>query len=263
LLTGMAPHSNGLIGLTHRGFQLNDHTQHLVQFLNRHGYETVLSGIQHETTEVEKLGYLLHLNKQNHTSSHEERDIRAASLVADYLHNRASNKQQQPFFISCGLFNTHRTKYDFPKTKYKVNPNYVQPPYPFYDNQQNRQDMADYMASLGMVDECVGLVLDALEASGEADNTLFIFTTDHGLAFPRMKCNLQDTGIGISLIMKVPGNKRSEEACDGLISHVDIFPTICDLIGVSPPGWLRPIPRPEGTKINRLESLSPGEQLFE
>jgi len=48
LLTGTYPHQNGMLGLAQRGFNLNDYSQHLVQFLSRHGYTTVLSGIQHE-----------------------------------------------------------------------------------------------------------------------------------------------------------------------------------------------------------------------
>lgn len=49
LLTGMAPHTNGMLGLAHRGFALYEPQKHLAAFLHRHGFETALSGIQHET----------------------------------------------------------------------------------------------------------------------------------------------------------------------------------------------------------------------
>ena len=49
-------------------------------------------------------------------------------------------------------------------------------------------------------DDSVGVVLDALKRSGREDDTIVIFTTDHGIAFPFMKCNCYDTGIGGTLI---------------------------------------------------------------
>src|SRR5690554_1143196 len=65
LLTGRYPHSNGMIGLAHRGFSIHDYDQHLARFLGRHGYETVLCGEQHEAAQTEILGYQRVLDKEN------------------------------------------------------------------------------------------------------------------------------------------------------------------------------------------------------
>lgn len=51
LLTGTYPHQCGMLGLAHRGFRLNDPRKHLAAFLKRHGYRTVLCGVQHETAD--------------------------------------------------------------------------------------------------------------------------------------------------------------------------------------------------------------------
>jgi len=48
MMSGCSPHSNGLNGLAHLGFSMDDYDQHLVQFLGRNGYETALCGQQHE-----------------------------------------------------------------------------------------------------------------------------------------------------------------------------------------------------------------------
>lgn len=85
----------------------------------------------------------------------------------------------------------------------------------------------------------MGVVLGALRDSGLADNTLVICTTDHGMAFPRLKCNLQDSGIGVMLIMRGPGGFEGGRVVDSLVSHVDIFPTLCDLLDIKAPAWLQ------------------------
>ena len=65
LLSGMSPHSCGMLGLAHRGFRM-DCSKHLVRHLNRNGYETVLTGIQHEMPKAEMIGYLKILDDQNY-----------------------------------------------------------------------------------------------------------------------------------------------------------------------------------------------------
>jgi len=236
LLSGMAPHSAGMIGLAHRGFQMNDYSCHLASFLSRSGYETAICGVQHEAAadQVDKLGYTRNLSALNTEKAPEARDLKAAQLASDFIRER----HDKPFFASVGLFNTHRTKSHFPETSHPVDPRYVMPPYPMYDTPQNREDMAGFIASAAVVDRCVGIVRQALEESGQWDNTIFIFTTDHGIAFPRMKCNLYDTGIGVSLIMHIPGMRKGQ-VVDSLVSQIDLFPTLCDLLGLTKPEWLQ------------------------
>ncbi|MCZ8516684.1 sulfatase [Paenibacillus filicis] len=239
LLTGMSPHSAGMIGLAHRGFQLNDYNQHLVQFLGHHGFETVLCGIQHEASSVDMIGYSRILDEQDYNMGQydtdwTEWDLNRAKIVASFL----KENHQNPFFLSYGMFNTHR---EYPQISEGINPNYVVPPFPLYDNEKNREEMARYISSAKVVDQCVEIVMEALNESGLENDTLVIFTTDHGPAFPFMKCNLYDTGIGVSLILKYPGNSKKGEAIDALVSQIDLFPTICDFLNLAKPDWLQGI----------------------
>ncbi len=135
-----------------------------------------------------------------------------------------------------GLHHTHRK---FPDIDPGINPDYVQPPMPLYDSRECREDMAAFMTSAMTADRYIGSVLDALRQSGKEDDTLVIYTTDHGIAFPQMKCNLYDTGIGVSLILKYPGNPLKGKAVDALVSQLDLYPTLCDLIHAEKPGWLQ------------------------
>lgn len=237
LLTGMAPHSAGMLGLTHRGFQLKDYRQHLAQYLREKGLETVLCGIQHEAPSVDMLGYDRVLDDQGYDMGKTqidwtEWDLTRANQVADFLKEDHKN----PFFLSFGMFNTHR---EFPELDEDINPAYVVPPFPLYDNSANRLEMARYMTSARVADQCVAIVLEALKETGLENDTLLIFTTDHGPAFPFMKCNLYDTGIGVALILMYPGNRRKGEVSDALVSQIDLFPTICDFLQIDKPDWLQ------------------------
>jgi arylsulfatase A-like enzyme len=103
--------------------------------------------------------------------------------------------------------------------------------------------MSEYMELLEQTDQNIAAVLRTLERQGLADSTVVIFTTDHGIAFPGMKCTLKDTGIGVSLILRAPGITKAGTVTDSLVSHIDIFPTLCDLAGLEKPDRL------EGTSL--------------
>ena len=228
LLTGQAPHSSGMTGLAHRGFFLTDYRQHIVHTLRGAGYHSALAGVQHVAAEAETIGYDEVLG-QGDTA---ERRRDAHLLAADFLHQPPA----KPFFLSVGFTETHRV---FPQPGPDDDPRYCLPPAPLPDAPEMRQDMAAFKASARLLDRRMGHVLRALDESGLRDNTLVICTTDHGIAFPRMKCNLYDGGIGVMLIMRGPGGYLGGRVSDALVSQVDIFPTLCELLGIEPPGWLQ------------------------
>lgn len=251
LMTGTSPHVNGLIGLTHRGFEIEDYSNHLAQFLSRNGYETVLAGQQHEaegkTREQAartKLGYDAIPNDPGTTEGFEaphqraEDDYATARRAAQYI-RRASD---DPYFLSIGFENTHR---EFPFDALTVNPGHLQPPDTLPDVPAVRRDMAGFATAAGYVDACVGHVIDALREAGDMEETLLLFTTDHGIPFPENKCTLFDGGIGVSLIARIPGGPRGE-VVDSLVSQLDLFPTVCDVLDLDAPDRL------EGSSIMPL-----------
>jgi arylsulfatase A-like enzyme len=101
--------------------------------------------------------------------------------------------------------------------------------------------MAAFAASAASLDRGVGAVLDALDVAGFAERTLVILTTDHGAAFPGAKATLTDRGVGVFLILRGPGGFTGGRATDALVSHVDVVPTLCELVGVDPPDWTQGI----------------------
>ncbi len=228
LLTGMAPHSCGMLGLAHRGFVLDDPRQHLANFLKSQGYDTVLSGVQHETVaaRIPELGYRRVLETPG------GRGPAVSDAAARYL----ASQPQGPFFLSCGFHETHR---QFPVPGPAEDARYTLPPATLPDTPATRADMAAFKASARILDESMGRVLDAVSRAGLAENTLVIVTTDHGIAFPRMKCNLNQHGMGVMLMMRGPGGFGGGKVLDSLVSHIDLFPTICDVAGLPAPGYLQ------------------------
>ncbi|MFI2856185.1 sulfatase [Paenibacillus sp. JSM ZJ436] len=238
LLSGMAPHTVGMFGLAHRGFQWNDYETHLSCFLKRNGYETALCGIQHEAPHASMLGYEIILGDKNihmRKSIEEDRtwwDIHNAKSAAEYLRE----PKTKPFFLSMGLFYPHR---NFPKIEEDIKPDYVMTPFMIADTPGNRADTAGYLSAVRVADKCVGIIMEALVETGLDQETMVILTTDHGIAYPNMKCNLTDSGIGVALMLQFPGNKRQGEVVDSLVSQLDLYPTICDWLGIKQPDWLQ------------------------
>ena len=227
LLTGQSPHSAGMLGLANRQFRLGDFRQHIIHTLKTAGYTSALAGIQHVNPRARpnaaaEVGYD-HVLTIDHDQAH--------SAAIDFIQSAPA----EPFWLTVGFFETHR---EYP-LEHDINPDYVQPPQGLPDTPAIRQDMSNYMAMARTLDDKIGMVLGALDAAGIRENTLVIYTTDHGLAFPRMKCNLTDAGIGVSLIMQGPGLFNGGQVVDAMVSHIDIFPTICDLLDIAPPAWLQ------------------------
>lgn len=249
LLTGQAAHSSGMLGLQHRGFGLYDKGQHLANTLKRAGYHTALAGVQHvaKGNEVQALGYEWVRQSSGDTPFEE--------AARDFLLSGPT----QPFFLDVGFNETHREGRGFSRTSSPgdgdADSRYCLPPAPLPDTPETRRDMADYKTTAARLDRKVGVVLDALERAGLAENTLIISTTDHGIAFPLMKCNLTDHGIGVSLIVRGPGGFGGGKVIDGLVSQIDLYPTICELIGIERPAWLQgrsllPLVRGEAQEVN-------------
>lgn len=226
LLTGQYAHCSGMLGLAHRGFSLHDYTQHLLHTLRKEGYHSALIGEEHLSKDRNALGY----------DSVSKIEGFQSNIVAPAAIAMLSRELTQPFFLSVGFFETHR---EFMKPSSLQDAKYSVPPAPLPDTPETRRDIGAFKASASDLDWGVGAVLDALDASGMAEHTLVICTTDHGIAFPRMKGYLTDHGIGVMLILRGPGGFTGGRVIDALVSQIDIFPTLCDLLEIDHPRWLQ------------------------
>jgi len=101
------------------------------------------------------------------------------------------------------------------------------------DNETVRKDMLDYAVEMEAFDAEVGELLQVLDASGEASNTLVIVTSDNGMPFPRSKGHTYDISTRLPLIacwpagIAKPGRRATE-----FVSFIDFAPTFLELLNV-------------------------------
>lgn len=224
LLTGQGGAGNGMLGLAHRGWSLNDPEHHLVHTLRRAGYYSALIGEQHISENPHSIGYddVIPVDS-NHANE-------VAPKAIETLRTAPG-----PFFLSVGFFETHRS---FAAPTSVRDTLYSLPPPNLPDTPASREDMAAFKSSARSLDQGIGAVLNGLHQHGLVENTLIICTTDHGLAFPGAKATLFDRGTGVMLIMRGPGGFTGGKLYDAMVTHLDIYPTLCDLVGLDHPEWI-------------------------
>ncbi len=231
-MTGRYPQSNGVLGLAHRPqrYSINPGERHVSHVLRDAGYHTALIGWQHETVHT-LVRRRLAFDEVHYNDPMPPCHV-VAPFAADWL--RARRPADGPFYLQLGFMEVHRP-HDFggvgPDTERGV---YV-PPW-LQDTEEGRRQLAQQQGMIRKADAHVGMVLDALREAGLERDTIVVFTSDHGIHFPRAKGTLYDPGIGIPLIVRWPGGGiEGGGTCDDLLSNVDFLPTLLELIDIPAP----------------------------
>ena len=243
-------------GVVVNGCPIDPDMPDLGQWLRRHGgYETVYTGKWHVTGRNPARSFRFLHRGQGHG---EMADSDVARSAIAYLANRKSDK---PFFLTVGLWNPHDCCYATFKGggsyKYAMAEQMKDrlPPLPdnfdynYPENGQGRVrgwSLADwrfyrytYYRQVEMVDHEVGRIYDALRSSPYADNTIFIFTSDHGdgLAYHAnvSKGYLEEEAWRVPAVVSWPGEIEGDKRDNTHpTSGVDIPATICDYAEVPP-----------------------------
>ena len=251
LFTGKHPHTNGLMGLVNLDWDLPASNVTLAQMLGGAGYETYLFGFQHEVKDPERLtDYFDHVSDR----SRPNHCVEVAPLVAEFLEQRGQ-RDGRPFYARVGFSEVHRYYDSYEPDR----PEDVSVPPYLEDTPGARQDFAMFHGAIRVVDRSVGQILGALERSGLAEDTIVVFTTDHGIDFPRAKGTLYDPGIHTTLIVRGPGRFRCGEHVPELISSIDLLPSLLDAVGVPVPVDV------QGRSFFGLlagDSYEPNQQIF-
>ena len=184
------------------------------------------------------------------------------SKVATWAAEQLMKKHDRPFFIACGFYRPHLpwyvpTKYFdmYPPDKItlpNVNDNDLDDvpelgkrmAKPQGDHakvikhKQWRKAVQGYLASITFVDTCVGRVMDALDKSAYADNTIVVLWSDHGWHLGEKlhwrKFSLWEEATHNVLMAVVPGLTKAHQRCARPVTMLDIYPTLIELCALTP-----------------------------
>ena len=196
----------------------------------------------------------------------QHKDGKNARTVARWLKEKPNGKK--PFFITCGIQKPH-VPFLAPQKYFDLYPleSIVYTPekanlwdkiprkaintrfkeFGFEEAKENdalrREYMQAYHACVSFIDAQIKIVLDSLKASGEWDNTIVIFTSDHGYHlgdhFLWGKVTLFDIGAKVPFIVHAPGLTKAGTRSEAMVELIDIYPTLAQLTGLTPPGHLQ------------------------
>jgi uncharacterized sulfatase len=107
------------------------------------------------------------------------------------------------------------------------------PPY-LADTKETREDFSRYLAEIEVLDRQVGDVLAALEETGQAGNTIVLFTSEQGAQFPGCKWTNYEEGVHTALLVRWPGRVRPGARTDALVQYADVLPTLVEAAGGDP-----------------------------
>jgi arylsulfatase A-like enzyme len=143
--------------------------------------------------------------------------------------------KEKPFFFWLASNDAHRP-WGADTFKITHDPSRVViPPY-FADTPETRQDIASYYNEIGRFDYYIGQVREELEKQGVLENTVIIVTADNGRPFPRCKTRVYDSGMQMPFVVFWPKGLQYKGAHpEGLISSLDIAPTVLELAGIATP----------------------------
>jgi len=246
ILTGLHNHANGQYGHQHHfhKFSSYDNIVGLPVYMNHAGYRTARCGKYHVAPdEVYNFQQVIKANS------------RSPVQMADNCKEFINDKSDKPFFLYICTSDPHRgggsgAPVEFKGEKYRPNmfgnkisgvyPGITEVTYdpkdvivpPFLpDTPVCRAEMAQYYQSVSRIDQGIGKLIANLKDAGVWEDTLFIYISDHGIAMPGGKTTLYEPGMRSPCLVRNPYVKKRGIVSNGMLSWVDLTPTILDFAG--------------------------------
>ena len=226
-LTGLYTRQTGHIGLATHRFSMYRDFKTMPAYFQQAGYYTGFLGKTHVNPERLVEDFIDH---RAITSS----NFGKTTSIEKYAEEARAVMQQaadanKPFLLIINYADAHRRFVG--KSKNGFPTNMVEEPiapFPWIgsDTPHLREELRDYFNCMNRLDEGVGMVLDKLDETGARDNTLVIYISDHGADFPRGKGSIYENGTRIPMIVNYPKNFPKGKVENGMVSTVDILPTM-------------------------------------
>ena len=221
LYTGLYPMSNGVCwnhGTARTG------VKGMAQYLKPLGYRVGLAG-------------KTHINPQSVYQFEKVAGVTGNSVAAESDFDPAGvtefvNRDHQNPFCLVVAFTSPHVPWTVGNPAH-FDPKTIQLPPHAADTKEMREDFTKYLAEIEVLDNQVGQVLDILDTSGEAENTVVIFTSEQGAQMPGAKWTNYDIGTHTAFVMKWPGPIKAGRRTDALMQYCDVLPTLVDIAGGS------------------------------
>ena len=257
LLTGTYAHRNGMVA---NDLRLRESETTIAELLASHGYRTGFIGKWHLDGGKRLPGFVppgprrqgfafWAANECSHTHFHpsyfrdSDRPISDDRFEPEVWTDRAIEFLQQtgdgPFFLVVSIGPPHdpygaperfMTLYD--PAKLTMRPNWIEGV-----PGAGRKELAAYYAAMTAVDEQVGRLLKALDDSGRTEETIVVFTSDHGDMLgshgQRLKRKPWEESIRVPGILRYPRKVKPGRTSEALLTHVDLAPTLLSLCGLA------------------------------
>lgn len=235
-LTGLYPQQNGQIGLATHHFALyRPDTPNVVTLLKGRDYRAGLIGKLH-INPASAFPFDSHaIPSSNFQRKESPADYAAAA--ARFI----GEAGDEPWFLSVNLPDAHLPfiKQAHGQPVRPLTADEVKPlPWTGVDTPRVREQVADYYNCLERLDHGAGLLLDVLEKSGQAANTLVCYIGDHGAQFPRGKGSVYEGALRVPLIVRWPGMTKAGAVRQELVSTLDLLPTWLAAAGMPVPDSL-------------------------
>jgi N-sulfoglucosamine sulfohydrolase len=243
LLSGLHNHFNGQYGHQHdyHNFHTKTTVRSLPVLLAEAGYRTGRIGKFH----VQPEGVYHFQTSLKSEQGGERNPVAMAEKAREFI----AAKDERPFFLYFCTADPHRgggTATDKPHLpnffgnnrsyagiqEVTYDPRQIAVPRFLPDSPESRAELAQYYQSVSRLDQGVGRLLEILKNTGQYDNTLIIYSSDNGIAFPGAKTNLYDPGMRLPLVIRSPDQQRRGIVNSAMISWVDLTPTLLDFAGV-------------------------------
>ena len=221
ILSGLYNHANGQYGHEHayHHFASFPDVDSLPVRLSKAGYRTARMGKFHVAPES-----VYHFDEFLKAPGNVPADM--AEACREFI--AAAN--DTPFFLYFCTTQPHR-----PFHRQGADPvapgDVVVPPY-LPDSPECREELAQYYGSVQTADAGLLRLLDILQETGRWDDTLVLFLSDNGIAFPGAKTTLYEPGMNLPCVVRDPFAKTGGAVTDAMVNWADITPTILDFAGV-------------------------------
>ncbi len=256
ILTGLYPHQNGQVGLSHLGISMNKQYPSLFSILKGNGYRTGIIGKLHvepyasfpydygmggfDTNDVMLSKEQLTVNVINEDGKEvveKEKFTRFhMPAVADSASAFIDRGKEKPFFLMLNFLDPHRPFKNringHPKKMLSAEDIEI-PKYFSKDSDVSMEEVVGYYNGVTRFDEGLGYVLEMLDKKGIRDNTLIIVLGDHGAPLDRAKTTSYEAGLRIPMLVQFPDNKYSGMKNETFVSTLDILPTILDQLNIN------------------------------